>query len=46
MDGVLVRLIATTNLGATVEVTGNETMTENGVATFRTSRSVKPGDTD
>jgi hypothetical protein len=34
MDGVHVRLIATTNLGATVVASGNTATTEDGVATF------------
>ena len=34
MDGVRVRLIATTNLGATVVASGNEVATQDGVATF------------
>jgi len=34
MDGVLVRLIATTNLGATVVASGNEVKTQDGIATF------------
>jgi hypothetical protein len=34
MDGVRVRLIATSNLGATVVASNNEVATENGVATF------------
>jgi hypothetical protein len=34
MDGVRVKLIATTNLGATVTPSGNIATTENGVATF------------
>jgi len=34
MDGVRIRLIATTNLGVTVSATGNEVATVDGVATF------------
>jgi hypothetical protein len=34
MDGVKIRLIATTNLGATVSASNNTATTENGVATF------------
>ena len=34
LDGARVRLIATTNLGATVTAFGNTATTENGVATF------------
>jgi hypothetical protein len=43
MDGVLVRLIPTTNLGATVVATGNEARTENGIATFPGLRINKAG---
>jgi hypothetical protein len=34
MDGVRVRLIATSNLGATVVASGNEVATQDGLATF------------
>jgi hypothetical protein len=34
MDGVRIRLIATSNLGATVIASGNEEPTEDGIATF------------
>jgi hypothetical protein len=43
MNGVLVRLIATTNLGATVVATGNEAKTEDGVATFPNLKINKAG---
>ena len=43
MDGVLVRLIATTNLGATVVATGTEAFTEDGTATFPELRINKAG---
>ena len=43
MDGVLVRLIATTNLGATVVAIGNEAFTEDGIATFPALRINKAG---
>jgi hypothetical protein len=43
MDGVRVRLIATTNLGATVVASGNEVATEDGVATFTDLKINKAG---
>lgn len=43
MDGVLVRLIATSNLGATVVASGNEAFTEDGVATFPALKINKAG---
>jgi hypothetical protein len=43
MDGVHVRLIATTNLGATVVATGNTATTEDGIATFPDLRISKAG---
>ena len=43
MDGVLVRLIATSNLGATVVATGNEAFTVDGVATFPALKINKAG---
>ncbi len=43
MDGVLVRLIATTNLGATVVATGNEAFTADGFATFPNLKINKAG---
>ena len=43
MDGVRIRLIATSNLGATVIATGNEVPTVDGVATFPDLRINKAG---
>ena len=43
MDGVIVRLIATTNLGATVVATGIEARTEDGIATFPNLKISKAG---
>lgn len=43
MDGVLVKLIATTNFGATVVATGNEVATEDGIATFPNLKINKAG---
>jgi hypothetical protein len=43
MDGVHVRLIATTNLGATVVATGNTATTQDGIATFPNLRINKAG---
>jgi hypothetical protein len=43
MQGVKVRLIATTNLGATVVASGNVETTVNGVATFRNLTINKAG---
>jgi hypothetical protein len=43
MDGVRVRLIATSNLGATVVPNGNTAVTQNGVATFPTLSLNKAG---
>lgn len=43
LDGANVRLIATTNLGATVVATGNTAPTENGVAVFPQLKISKAG---
>jgi hypothetical protein len=43
MDGVIVRLIATTNLGATVVAIGVEAKTEDGIATFPNLKINKAG---
>jgi hypothetical protein len=43
MDGVRVRLIATSNLGATVVASGNEVPTQDGVATFTNLKINKAG---
>ena len=43
MDGVRIRLIATTNLGATVTSSGNEEPTQDGRATFSNLTISKAG---
>ena len=43
MDGVRVRLIATTNFGATVVASGDEVATQDGVATFTDLKINKAG---